>query len=146
MQDYSMNEKKNKYVIYYVEDEPDLVELCRIAFRISGFDMQSVVTGEEAIKDIKKIINKEANAPDAFILDILLPGISGMDVLREIRKHKELNKIPIVLFTNYSDDKIRDEAKNTENTEYVLKTDIIPTQLVKILIKKIEEAEVKYKN
>ncbi|GBE17125.1 putative transcriptional regulatory protein TcrX [bacterium BMS3Abin15] len=140
-----MDEKQNKTAVYYVEDEPDLVELCKIAFQINGFNMQSVATGEGAMEDVKKIINKEIDPPSAFILDILLPGISGMDILREIRKHKELNRIPIVLFTNYSDKKIRDEAENTENTEYVLKTDVIPTQLVKIVSKKIEESKVKYK-
>lgn len=136
-----MDTSNNKKIsVYYVEDEVDLIELCKIAFQISGFEMRSSSTGEDAMQEVKKIINKEIDAPDAFILDVLLPGISGMEIMREIRKHPELNKIPIIIFTNFSDGHIKEEAQKTINTGYILKTDIVPTQLVKIVAKKIEEA------
>lgn len=136
-------EQQKKMTVYYVEDEPDLVELCRVAFHSAGITMNVSATGEEGITFIKKIINKETQAPDAFILDILLPGVSGMDIMREIRTHAELDNIPIVIFTNYSDVKIKEEIKKTKNAEYILKTDIIPTQLVKIVLNKVEELKSK---
>lgn len=132
-----MNELQRKIAVYYVEDEPDLVELCGVAFRAAGIAMASSTNGEDAMEFIKKIISGEQPAPDAFILDVLLPGVSGMEIMREIRSHSELDNIPVIIFTNYSDSKIKDEAKNTKNTEYVLKTDIIPTQLVGIVMNKI---------
>lgn len=133
-------DKKRKKVIY-VEDEPDLIELCRISFNFSGIELEGVLDGEEAMTTLDKIKNKEIPAPDAFILDILLPKISGMEVLREIRKNKELDDIPIVVFTNYSSEEYKNEVRNHKNIEYVLKTSVIPTQLVDIIEKMIKESK-----
>ena len=133
-----MSQEENKKMVFYVEDEPDLIDLCKIAFQVSGIDMKNASTGEDAMKYIKDILDKKEKAPNGFIFDILLPGISGMDLLREVRKHKEFDKTPVIMFTNYSDNKIKDEVKITPNTDYILKTDIIPTQLAKIVYKKME--------
>jgi len=133
-------DKKKKKVIY-VEDEPDLIELCRISFNFSGIELEGVSDGEEAMKMLDKIKNKEVPAPDAFILDILLPKISGIEILKEIRNNKELDGIPIVIFTNYSTEEYKNEARKHKNTEYVLKTSVIPTQLVDIIEKMIEKSK-----
>jgi len=130
---------KGKKIVYYVEDEPDLIELCGIAFGVSGIDMKSALSGEDALVFLEKIIANKKEYPDAFVLDILLPGISGIEIMREIRKHKDLDNIPIVIFTNYSDKKIKNEVKNTGNAYYILKTDVVPSQLAKIVRKKINE-------
>lgn len=132
-----MDNLPKKITVYYVEDEPDLIELCGVAFRAAGITMLSSETGEAAFEFIKKVISGEEQAPDTFILDVLLPGVSGIEIMKEIRSHSELDNIPIIVFTNYSDSKIKDEVKDAKNTEYVLKTDIIPTQLVKIVMSKI---------
>jgi len=135
-----MTEKK-KLVTYYVEDEPDLIELCGVAFEVSGIDMKSALSGEDALEFLGKIINEKKGFPDAFVLDILLPGISGIEVMREIRKHREMDNIPIIIFTNYSDAKFKNEVKNTNNACYVLKTDVVPSQLAKIVKNKINESQ-----
>ena len=133
-------DKERKKVIY-VEDEPDLIELCRISFNFSGFELEGVLDGEEAIAMLDKIKNKEIQAPDAFILDILLPKISGIEILKEIRKNKEFDSIPIVVLTNYSNEKYKNEARKHKNTKYILKTSVIPTQLVDIIEKMIEKSK-----
>lgn len=132
-----MEDLQKKITVYYVEDEPDLVELCGVAFRAAGITMLDSDTGEAALEFIKKIVDGTERAPDAFILDVLLPGVSGIEIMKEIRSHSELDNIPVIVFTNYSDTKIKDEVKDAKNSEYVLKTDIIPTQLVKIVMSKI---------
>lgn len=132
-----MSEAPKKITVYYVEDEPDLVELCGVAFRAAGITMRSAETGEIAMEFIKKIIAGDEPAPDAFILDVLLPGISGIEIMQKIRSYPELEKIPIVIFTNYSDTKIKEDVAKAKNADYILKTDIIPTQLVQIVLNKI---------
>lgn len=137
-------ERKKYKILMFVEDEPDLVELYGVAFETAGFSIQSVNNGEEALLIIQKLIKEEIDSPSAIILDVLLPGISGMDILREIRKHEKFNRIPVIIFTNYSSDKIKNEANNTKNTEYILKVDASPAQLVEITIRKIKESEALY--
>lgn len=141
-------EQKRYRILMFVEDEPDLIELYRFAFESAGFIIQSVGTGEEAMEIIQKLLKeeKEIEPPNAIILDILLPGISGMDILRELRKYPKFNKIPIIIFTNYSNPEYMKEVSQTENTEYVLKTDATPDQLVEIVRNKIKEVEEKYTN
>lgn len=137
-------EQKQYRILMFVEDEPDLIELYKFAFESAGFIIQTVTNGEDALKIIQDLLKGKVELPSAIILDILLPGISGMDVLRKIRKHQEFNKIPIIMFTNYSSEEFMEETKKTENTSYILKTDVVPNQLVGIVRKKIEEAEKRY--
>lgn len=134
-------QKKQYKILMFVEDEPDLIEICRVAFESANFLIQNISTGEEALEVIKKLIKEEIEIPSVIILDILLPGISGMDILREIRKHEKFDKIPVIMFTNYSSDEFREEVRNTKNAEYVLKMDATPDQLVEIAIKKIKQSE-----
>ncbi|MEK7555425.1 MAG: response regulator [Patescibacteria group bacterium] len=140
-----MEQKKYK-ILMFVEDEPDLIELYGVVFETAGFAIQSVSSGEEALVIIQKLIKEEIESPSVIILDILLPGISGIDILREVRKHEKFDRIPVIIFTNYSSVEIKEEVKNTENTEYILKVDVTPDQLVKITIKKIEESIKLYNN
>lgn len=134
-------EQKQYRILMFVEDEQDLVELYRVAFETAGFLIQNVGTGEEAIEIIKKLLGEEIEAPSAIILDILLPGISGMDILREIRKYEQFDRIPIIMFTNYSSDEFKEEARRTKNTEYILKMDATPDQLVEIVRRKIKQSD-----
>lgn len=132
-----MNEIKEKIEVFYVEDEPDLVELCRIVFKGAGIEMRSFSTGEEAMRALVEISAGKAAKPDVFILDILLPGISGMDILHEIRGNVMYDETPIIIFTNYSDAKIKAEAEQTKKCEYILKTNIVPSQLAEIVKNRI---------
>lgn len=126
----------------FVEDEPDLIELYRGAFEAAGFLIQEVNNGEDALVLIPKLLKEEVKIPSIIIIDILLPGISGMDILREIRKYEKLDKIPIIIFTNYSSDEYRQEVRQMKNTEYILKIETTPDQLVEIAKRKIKEAKV----
>lgn len=126
-----MAKKKSK--ILFLEDEPDIVELYKIAFEEGGFEMESLTNGKDVLKRLQDFSSGKAEKPNAMILDILLPDISGMDILKEVRKNSVFNDIPVVMFTNYSSDKIREEIKGIKNTSYILKTDTAPDMLVAIV-------------
>ncbi len=122
-----------KLKILFVEDEPDIVELYRIAFEEGGFAMESISNGKDVLKRLEVMTKNPSEKPNAMILDILLPDISGMEILKEVRKNSVFDDVPIVMFTNYSSDKIREEIKGTKNTSYILKTDTAPDMLVAIV-------------
>ena len=65
--------------IYIVEDEPDIREALAYNFKKEGFNTIEFSNGEDCLQEINK------QKPDVLILDIMLPGISGLDVCREIR-------------------------------------------------------------
>lgn len=124
---------KKKFKIFFVEDEPDIIELYKIAFEEGGFEMESLTNGKDVLKRLQDFASGKSEKPNAMILDILLPDISGMEILKEVRKNTVFDDIPVVMFTNYSSDKIREEIKGIKNTSYILKTDTAPDMLVAIV-------------
>ena len=79
--------------IYIVEDEPDIREALAYNFKKEGFNTFEFSNGEDCLQEITK------KKPDVLILDIMLPGITGLDVCREIRSDEALSNIAIIMLT-----------------------------------------------
>ena len=79
--------------IFIVEDEPDLRDTLSFNFENEGFKVSSFPDGEKCLTSVKK------NKPDLIILDLMLPGINGLDVCREIRSKEENNDVSIIMLT-----------------------------------------------
>lgn len=81
-----------KKLIYIVEDEPDLRDALVYNFQ-NDFKVKGFSNGEVCLDKIKK------KKPDLIILDIMLPGISGLDVCKKIKASEEFSNIAIILLT-----------------------------------------------
>ena len=81
-----------KKLIYIVEDEPDLRDALVYNFQ-NDFKVKSFGNGEACLDKIKK------KKPDLIVLDIMLPGMSGLDVCRKLRAAEDFNNIAIILLT-----------------------------------------------
>jgi two-component system phosphate regulon response regulator PhoB len=79
--------------ILVVDDEEDLLELLRFNLSGEGFSVTCAATGEEAIEKLK------AEMPDLILLDLMLPGIDGLEVARRLKTHSVTREIPIVMLT-----------------------------------------------
>ena len=79
--------------IYIVEDEPDLRDALVYNFKNEGFKVKSFANGESCLSKVNK------KKPDLIILDIMLPGISGLDVCREIRSDMNMSNIAVIMLT-----------------------------------------------
>jgi phosphate regulon transcriptional regulator PhoB len=79
--------------ILVVDDEPDIVELVTYNLRKEGFDVSSAFDGEEALAKIRK------EKFDFIILDLMLPGIQGMEICRVLRNDPITRNIPIIMLT-----------------------------------------------
>ncbi|MDY0221493.1 MAG: response regulator transcription factor [Desulfobacterium sp.] len=79
--------------ILIVDDERDIVELVRFNLEREGYETLVAFSGEEALSKT----NKEM--PDLMVLDLMLPGIDGLEVTRRIRGKQKTTKIPIVMLT-----------------------------------------------
>ncbi|HHU53375.1 MAG TPA: response regulator transcription factor [Clostridiaceae bacterium] len=80
--------------ILIVDDDPHINELVKLYFDADGFDTYTCLDGNAALVKLEKI------KPDLLILDLMLPGQSGFDVLRELRKTSD---IPVIMLTARSD-------------------------------------------
>ena len=79
--------------ILIVDDEEDIVELVRYNLTREGFDTLSAVSGETALKLVRN------EAPDLIVLDLMLPGVDGLEVTRRLKGDPNLRNIPIVMLT-----------------------------------------------
>jgi phosphate regulon transcriptional regulator PhoB len=84
--------------ILVVDDEKDLVDLIVYNLEREGFETIRAYEGEEALKVVK------AEKPDLVILDLMLPGIQGMDVCAVIRKDRDTAAIPVIMVTAKGDE------------------------------------------
>ncbi len=84
--------------IVLVEDEEDIAALIKLQGEISGYKIQVEVDGLNGFRTI------EREKPDLVILDIMLPGQSGLDVCRKIKNHPDLKDIPVIMISAKSEE------------------------------------------
>jgi len=82
---------EDQKTVIVVEDEPDAAELFAEMMRVSGFRVLKTYSSTPAIS----LISKEH--PDVVILDIMMPDISGLEVLRFMRRDPNLKSIPVIV-------------------------------------------------
>jgi CheY-like chemotaxis protein len=89
-----------EYRILHVEDSPDDVMLTALAFRKAGVQatLEVATDGEAAIANLQKL--NPATTPNCVLLDIKLPGVSGLDVLKWMRNDSFLKRVPVVILTS----------------------------------------------
>ncbi|MED5474969.1 MAG: response regulator transcription factor [Candidatus Neomarinimicrobiota bacterium] len=89
---------ENKKHIVIIDDEQDILELLRYNLDKIGYRTTCLLDGESAIKEIRESI------PDLILLDLMLPGIDGLDVCRILKNSKQTAKIPIIMITAKGED------------------------------------------
>lgn len=82
-----------KGTVLIVDDELDLLETMRFRLEAADYEVITLLEGKKTIEIAEKI------KPDLIILDIMLPGISGFDVLQKLKKNSETKEIPILIFS-----------------------------------------------
>jgi len=107
-----------------------MISLLSKAFSDEGFEVAFVKTGDEAVRQFR-----QAHF-DVLIFDIIMPGKSGMDALREIRGLPGGKEIPTVMLTNLDDTPTVNEAQNLNVYAYLVKAN---TQLPEI-VSKVKQA------
>ena len=105
----------NDFLIYSIEDDHEISDLIRLALKKSDYDVRCFDDGESFLKmfEIKK--------PNLILLDLMLPGIQGDEVLKEIRKDTNNDKIPIIILSAKSLLEDRIKGLNNGADDYVVK-------------------------
>lgn len=86
-------EESKEVKVLVVDDEPNIVELLTVSLKFQGFDVHSANSGNEALR-----IAREIN-PDAYIMDVMMPGMDGYETMRAIRANPILKAKPIIAIT-----------------------------------------------
>ncbi|URQ63688.1 response regulator [SAR86 cluster bacterium] len=122
--------------IYIVEDEPDIRETLKYNFSNEGFKVFTAPDGEKALSNIKKVL------PDVLILDLMLPGVSGLDVCKSIRADDDIRDMSIIMLTAKGEEIDRVIGFELGADDYVTKPFSVRELIlrVKVLLKKQRES------
>ena len=117
--------------VLVVEDEPVMNNLVAEILRFHGFEVRGVLAGEEALDACRR------DLPQAVLLDIMLPGISGYEVCHQLKCARQTNLVPIVMLTalDRRDDRVRGIRVGAD--AYVTKP-FEPEQLIDTVLQTVE--------
>jgi two-component system phosphate regulon response regulator PhoB len=109
--------------VLVVDDEPDIVALVVYHLARAGYRVSSASTGPDAVALARR------ERPDLVVLDLMLPGMSGFDVLREIRANEETGRIAVLMLTARKDEPDRIRGLSLGADDYLTKP-FSPQELV----------------
>lgn len=111
--------------ILLIEDDEFMVRILSREFSRAGLtDITIVSDGTKAKEQF------EAIKPDVIVLDILLPGKSGLEALKDIRRLKEGKQTPVLVLSNYGNVAYRAEAEKLGVREYLIKSSTLVSDLI----------------
>ena len=88
---------RKRYRILIVDDEPHILQMIQINMKTKGYESITAETGEEALK------LAVSESPDLILLDIMLPGIDGVEVCRRIKSDPATKRIPVLMISAKSE-------------------------------------------
>ena len=119
--------------ILIVEDEEPMLEALINIFKKEGIELLQARDGEEGLNLAMK------EKPDLVLLDIIMPKIDGMTVMKKIRENKRWGKnVPIIMLTNLSDPDSVSEAAKYQVYDFLVKTDWKLDEVVKFVMGKLD--------
>jgi len=101
--------------VLVVEDDPEISCLLCQLLELDGYRAEAAPTGSEAIRQIQK------DQPDAIVLDIMLPDMSGFEICQRLKLRRETNQIPILMLTALSDENSRRSGLRVGANRYLTK-------------------------
>jgi len=102
-------------LVFVVEDDPDVSRLIEHNLRIAGYDVSTFFSGAPVV------FSAAMRPPSLFLLDIMLPGMSGFDLCREIRQHEQLSRTPIIFLSARTQEPDRVHAFDVGGDGYITK-------------------------
>lgn len=113
--------KKN---ILVIEDDKFLRGLIVEKLTAEGFGVSQALDGEEGLKKTKE------EKPDLVLLDLILPGINGFEVLEKIKEDEEAQRIPVIILSNLGQKEDVDKAMGLGAADYIVKAHFTPEEIV----------------
>ena len=113
-----------KKKILLVEDDVALAGVYQSRLQLEGFDVQLVTNGEQALSTVLEY------RPDLILLDVMMPKISGFDVLDILRNTPETTNVRVIMLTALSQPKDKERAEQLGVDEYLVKSQVVINDVV----------------
>lgn len=110
--------------ILIIEDDKFLRELIARKLNNEGFDILEAVDGEDGIKKIKE------GKPDLILLDLILPGIDGFEVLSRKKEDPSIASIPVIILSNLGQREEIEKGLKSGAIDYLIKAHFTPGEII----------------
>ncbi|HEY4478878.1 MAG TPA: response regulator [Candidatus Paceibacterota bacterium] len=117
-----IGEKKK---IYIVDDDEVLLNMYTIKFRSAGFDVE---VSKDSLYALEKL--RAGLTPDVLLLDVVMPGTDGIELLENIRKEGLVSNAVVLILSNQSAPEDIERAKNLKVDGFIVKATTIPSEVV----------------
>ncbi len=108
----------DKKIIMIVEDDPALVAAYEVKFAQEGYELLIATDGKQALDMLP------GKVAHVVLLDLMLPEVSGFDVLSAMKKDSRWQNVPVIILTNLSDDKDVAHGKELGASDYLVKANM----------------------
>ncbi|MDE2173029.1 MAG: response regulator [Patescibacteria group bacterium] len=124
------------YHVYLVDDDRFLLDLYAIKFKNAGHEVTVFGDGKDLLAALRK---EGAVVPDAILLDIIMPGMSGFETLETIRKENLAKGSKVIILSNQGQDSDFEKAKQLAADGYIVKASAIPSEVLVETVRIIEK-------
>ena len=133
---------KKAYTILIIEDEPDISELIEYSLTQSGYSIIVSDNGENGIEVTRK------HSPDLILLDLMLPGINGIDVCRILKNDNDTSEVSIIMLTALGQEEDIIKGLETGADDYVTKPFSFPVLEARIqsVLRRVKKDNIKNGN
>ena len=119
-----MDENKQKTILI-VDDDTFLLNMYVTKFQKAGYEVNTARSGVEVLKKLE-----EGYRPNIMLLDVVLPGMDGIELLKEIQMKKLADGTIFVMFTNQGGGEEIEQAKKLGVSDYIIKASLVPSEIV----------------
>jgi CheY-like chemotaxis protein len=121
--------------VLIIEDDQIVATACRNRLGLEGFQVEVSHDGQNALDALRRF------EPEALLLDLMLPGMSGVEVLRRVRSEPGFQQVPVIVFSNTWQSNLVEDAWQAGATRCLCKSRCPATELVAVLKDALETGD-----
>ncbi len=121
--------------VLIVEDEEVLLNLLKGRLSEIGYEVSSALDGQAGLKAVKEVV------PDLILLDLIMPKMSGFELLEKMQEDDSIKSIPVIIISNSGQPVELEKAKQLGAKDWLIKTEFDPRDVVEKVIAQIGESK-----
>ncbi len=117
--------------IALIEDDQTISQMYRFKFEAEDFDVETAANGKLGLELVKSM------KPDIILLDLMMPEMTGEEMLIQLRKEPWGKKVKVIILTNMGEQEIPPALKELDVSGVILKADMTPRQVAELVKKQL---------